>query len=269
MHPEVVLQSKVDTLFKDLDKEVGIANDSLTIHRNQLVLVAQGYLGLQAAQAASTAELEAFNGIIVENIDAMVKIGQAQVQRAAANEIANATTMQAIELIGQETIASINVGQIYDESAASLSDLTLAKVKGTQAAQEFVTKTELEATANEANRVALLNYITVQEGIQIPAWMEPTLKNLQAIQQGLVDTGSAAGEFAQQWSTLVAPAFESISKALGEETFGKMRKAIKDLPGFKDFSKETQKDLLDIDNSLKKSQDRFEEYRDAPGDATP
>lgn len=237
-----------------------LSADSLEIKANAMRLVTAGYIGQAAATTASVGELEAFNAVIVPGIVALQQKAQALKQVDTANQVANATTFEAIKAAGDEVIAMTDLGAIYDGSATSFLALTTAKVAGVQAAAAFVTQAELEATTLEANTAALQEFITVNEGITIPPWITVTPELLKKIQTEVAATGGAFGTLATAMNEAMAPALESIDKLINAESMKEFKKAFKDLPGIEDFSKNTRGALMDIEKDMRTAQTRFKEF---------
>jgi hypothetical protein len=257
-YSEALTKARAETqLSNEEAAKMTVAKEQAVAHN---LLMTQSLAGEATALATTTGQQQAFNDVIVTGIQGLNDQAIGLHLMADANAVATQQTAAAIQAAGEEVIALTNLGAIYDGSATSLLALTKAKVAGVTSAQQFVTQAELEATTLEANTAALQEFITVNEGIQIPPWITVTPELLKKIQTEIAATGGAFGTLATAMNEAMAPALASIDKLVNAESMKEFKKAFKELPGIEDFSKNTRNALMDIEKDMNMAQTRFKEF---------
>ena len=84
---------------------------------------------------------------------------------------------------------------------------------------------------------------------------------MQLIIQDFLETGNVANSTAQIMNQYLAPAFAQFSDAINANKLKDLKKELKDMPGFKDFSSNTRKEMLGVVEDLNKVQKRSQELK--------
>ncbi len=163
-------------------------------------------------------------------------------------------------LFGDKTeLAKIAVTKFNDATAnnTGMDSFNAAIQAGADKFSDFVSQAELGAVTNKRYTDSLRQWVGQQ--IELPASIDLTTSELEAMATGLgkaktdlAGMSEATKVLADALNNDLAPSLKTFNSVITADKWKDFKKALKDLPGFGDFSKNAKKDLSGFLNEFRK-----------------